>query len=73
MFLARDGSSTTDLRSSMRKSGARLSPRQKALVDLVHRDGGVGHTVLPWAVVLLEAQLRSAVVRPLCCPYRIEQ
>jgi hypothetical protein len=35
----------------MRKSGARLSPRQKALVDLVHRDGGVGHTVLPWAIV----------------------
>ena len=50
-----------------------MSPRQKALVDLVHRDGGVGHTVLPWAVVLLEAQLRSAVVKPLCCPYRIEQ
>src|SRR5262249_29402764 len=60
MFLARDGS-TTDLRSSMRKSGARLSPRQKAVVDLVHRDGGVGHIVLPWAVVLLEAQLRSDV------------
>ena len=50
-----------------------MSPRQKASVDLVHRDGGVGHTVLTWTFVLLEAQLRSAVVRPLCCSYRIEQ
>ena len=57
----------------MRKSEARLSLRQKALVVLLHRDGAFGHPVSPWEVALLETQLRSPAFRPLYSPYRIEQ
>jgi hypothetical protein len=42
------GSPTTDRRSSMRKSEARLSLRQKALVVLLHRNSAFGYPVSPW-------------------------
>ena len=46
----------SNARSSTRKIGARLSPRRRALVDRFakSRDGGFGHSVLSWAVPLME-------------------
>ena len=46
----------SNARSSTRKLGARLSQRRRALVDRFakSRDGGSDHSVLSWAVPLME-------------------
>jgi hypothetical protein len=48
-------------RGSTRKLGARLSPHLRALVDRFakSRDGGFDHSVLSWAVPLMERMLKA--------------